>query len=162
MTLRGRALRMRTTWAIAATAAVALTGCQSQWYLQNESHNLLTTDVFVNTEPQGAEIRWDDVSIGPAPLRMPVEYDHVEQLWTRQNNVGARMREDWGTFGTIVGFIIWIPASLFHETEDRRVHVYGHNEFEVTARMRGYNDEYQDVKIEGEDEVHVRLRLDKR
>ena len=116
MTLRGTLL--------AVGVAVALTGCQSQWYLQNESHNLITTDVVVRSEPSGAEIRWDSVRIGVAPVKMPVEYDHVEQLWTRQTNIGARLREDWGTFGTIIGFPIWLPASLFHEVEDRRMHVY--------------------------------------
>jgi hypothetical protein len=154
MTLRG--------FALAAAAALTLAGCQSQYYLQNESHNLLTTDVIVRTEPSGAEIRWNDVSIGKSPLKMPVEYDHVEELWTRQTNVGARLREDWGTFGTIIGFPIWIPASFFHETEDVRRHKYGNNEFEITARMRGHNDEYRTIKIEGEEELEVRMVLDKR
>ena len=148
--------------ALAAAGALLLAGCQSQYYLQNESANLLTTDVVIHTEPSGADIRWNDVAIGKSPLKMPVEYDHVEQVWTRQQNVGARLREDWGTFGTIVGFPIWIPASFFHETQDIRKHVYGHNEFEVTPRMRGYADEYRKVKLEGEDAVEVRLILKER
>ncbi len=148
--------------AVAAVIALALAGCQSQWYLQNESDNLLTTDVVIRTEPPGAEVRWNDVPLGTSPLRMPVEYDHVEQLWSRQTNIGARLREDWGTWGTIIGFPIWIPASLIHETEDRRVHIYGHNQFDVTGRLRGYENAYRKVALEGEDEVEVRLVLRKR
>ena len=156
MTLRG------TTWAATAVLAIAATGCQSQYYLQMESPNKLTTDVVIRTEPSGADIRWNDVAIGRSPLRMPVEYNHTEQLWTRQTNVGARLREEWGTLGTIIGFPIWLPASLFHETEDVRRHVYGNNVFEVTARMRDHADTYRTVTLEGEDEVEVRIRLDER
>jgi len=156
MTLR------RTLSAAAAVLVLGLAGCRSQWYLQNEAHDLLTTDVVIRSYPTGADIRWDGVSLGPAPLRMPVEYDHVEQLWARQGSVGRRWCEEWGTFGAIIGFPIWVPAMLFHETEDRRVHVYGHNEFEVSARLAGHNEAWRNVKLQGEDSVNVRIRLEPR
>ena len=51
---------------------------------------------------------------------------------------------------------------FFHETEDVRRHKYGNNEFEITARLRGYNDEYRTIKIEGEEELEIRMVLDER
>jgi len=150
MKLRGVAL---------AAAGLALTACQSQWYLQHESSDKLVTDVVIRTDPADAEILWQNVSLGRAPLRMPVEYDHVEELWTRQTNVGAELRESWGTLGSIIGFPVWAVASLFHESEDRRRHVYGHNVFQAVARRPGYADAEREVRLEGEDEVEVRITL---
>ena len=93
---------------------------------------------------------------------MPVEYDHTEQLWSRQNNQGARMREDMGTVVTILTFPVWAIASLFHFSEDRRVHVYGNNTFTITMSKVGYDSVERVVELEGEDEVDVSIRLQKR
>ena len=142
--------------------ALLLTGCQSQWYEQHYVHNLITTDVVIRSEPAGARIQWETASIGKAPVRLPVEYDHTEQLWTRQNNQGARMREDMGTVMTILTFPVWAIASLFHTTEDRRRHVYGHNTFAIMLTKPGYNDAHRVIELEGEDEVDVMVRMKKR
>ena len=136
-----------------ALAGAALAGCQSQWYLQYETHDLVTTNVTVRTEPPGGRVSWNGVDLGPAPLRMPVEYHHTEQLWSRQSNVGARMRED-GSLNPLS-----VPASLIHETEDRRRHVYGGNRFEVVASKAGHADAYREIVLEGEDEVEIVLAL---
>ena len=147
---------------IALVGALLLTGCKSQWIQNHEVHNLVTTDVVIHTEPTRARLKWENVSIGKAPVRLPVEYDHTEQLWSRQNNQGARMREDMGPILTILTFPVWAIASFFHTTEDRRVHVYGNNEFTVSASATGHHTVEHAIKLEGEDEVNVSLRLEER
>jgi hypothetical protein len=147
---------------IALVGALLLTGCQSQWYMQHEVQNLITTEVVIHSDPEGGRIRWQNVPIGRTPVRLPVEYDHVEQLWTRQNNYGARMREDMGTVVTVLTFPVWMIASFFHTTEDRRRHLYGGNEFTVSISKSGYAIEERDVKLEGEDEVNLSVHLKKR
>ena len=147
---------------IALVGALLLTGCKSQWYQQHEVHNLVTTEVMLRSEPPGATIQWENVSIGKTPARLPVEYDHTEQLWTRQVNQGELMREDMGPVVKVLTFPIWGIASFFHTTQDRRRHVYGGNEFTVRMTLPGYQDAERQVQLQGEDEVDISMRLEKR
>ncbi len=139
---------------LTAAAALLLGGCQSQWYLQYETKDLVTTDVFVRSVPTGANITWNGVDLGPTPLKMPVEYTHVEQLWTRQTNKGAQMREAGSGWNPLS-----VPASVIHETQDRRRHVYKGNRFDVSAAASGHRDEMRPVVLEGEDELEIIFEL---
>jgi hypothetical protein len=124
---------------LAAPACLALgaAGCQSQWYLGPQQHDLVTTNVLVRTEPPGAFVAFNGVEQAKAPVRIPVEYNHVEQMWTRQTNT----------------------LLLFHHAEDRRRHVYGENRHTVSAHLPGHDDAEQVLVLEGEDEIEVLLRL---
>ena len=62
---------------------LALAGCQSQWYLQHDRPELATTDVIVRTDPSGAAVSLNGVPQNVAPVRIPIEYHHVEQLCPR-------------------------------------------------------------------------------
>ncbi len=141
---------------------VFLGGCQSQWYLEKERPNKVTTVMLVRSEPTGAAITFDERELDRAPLRMPVVYHHVEQLWKRQTNQGVRLRESWGTVGTIVGFPVWMIASFFQTTEDRRRHLYGENVHVVGAALPGHHRTSEQVTFEGQDEIEVTLTLQKR
>ena len=141
------------------TSVLLLAGCQSQWFLVTQRNDLVTTDLLVRTEPTGAPVSFNGVEMERAPFRLPVEYDHEEKLYERQTNVGAQLREDWGTVGTIIGFPIWGPASAFHRTEERRVHVYGRNRHVISASLGGYDEAWQELVLEGEDEIEVSLEL---
>jgi hypothetical protein len=147
---------------IALTGALLLAGCKSQWYQQHEVHNLITTEVTLRSEPSGANITWQNQSIGRTPARMPVEYDHTEQLWSRQVNQGELMREDMGPVVKILTFPVWGIASFFHTTQDRRRHVYSGNMFDVVVTKPGYQSASRQVELQGEDEVDVSFRLEKR
>ena len=116
---------------------VALSGCTSQWYLQFETSDLVTTDVVVRTVPEGATISVDGATQAKSPVRIPIEYDHIEQLWSRQAN----------------------KLLLFHYREDLRRHVYGHNKHVITAILRGHEDAEREIVLEGEDEVIVEIPL---
>ncbi len=136
-----------------------LAGCQSAYVLDHEARELVQTEVVVRSAPEGAEIRFDGRSFGPAPLRMPIEYDHTEQLYLRQTNFGADMREGMSGLTTVLTFPVWAVASLFHHKEELRRHVYGRNEFAVTASLPGRPVAERRVKLEGEDVVEVELEL---
>jgi hypothetical protein len=122
---------------VAGLALGLLPGCTSQWYMGGERAELVTTVVRVDTEPQGAVVYFNGVRQAAAPVRIPVEYDHVEQLWSRQNN----------------RFLV------YHYREDRRRHVYGNNVHTVAAHLPGHVEAEQVVTLEGQEEVAVTLRL---
>lgn len=136
-----------------------LPACQSQWYKQSERRELVTTEILVDTKPTGAEISFNGVPQGRAPLLIPVEYLHIEEIWSRQSNHGARMREDMSAVESIVTAPAWGAASAAHYTEDRIRHVYGANEHVLTAYAPGYDEGYQEVSLEGEERVEVVLSL---
>ena len=146
----------------ALAGALLLTGCQSQWIFQHKVDNLITTDVLIQSDPAGGSIQWDNVGIGRTPVRLPVEYYHSEQLWSRQSNYGASMRQDMGAIVTVLTFPVWAIASIGHFTEDRRRHVYGNNRFTVKVEKTGYTPTERTVELEGEDEVSVSVRLKSR
>lgn len=147
---------------LAVVLLLALAGCQSQWYLQHDRPELVTTHVIVRTDPPKAAVSLNGVPQNVAPVRIPIEYHHIEELWTRQSNYGARMREDWAPIVQIVTLPIWGVASFFHFNEDRRRHKYGGNTHELTARKMGYHDARQVLVLEGEAEVEVTLSLHER
>jgi hypothetical protein len=139
--------------------ALALAGCQTQWFLEGETSDIVETRVRVDTDPAGAWVSFNGVAQAKAPVIIPVLYDHTEQLWARQSNEGARMRDGMSTVVQIVTFPVWAVASLFHFREDKRRHVYGGNQHTVSAAMRGRLEAYQALELEGEAEVEVRLVL---
>lgn len=152
---------MRRTLPLLLTSAALLltTGCQSQWYKQNERRELVTTELLIDTKPAGGEISFNGVPQGRAPLLIPVEYVHVEEIWSRQSNHGARLREDMSTVESIVTAPAWGAASAAHYTEDRVRHVYGGNEHVITAYLSGHDEGYREITLEGEDRIEVVLSL---
>jgi len=145
--------------ALIAALSIPLAACQSQWYLEVENAEVVTTEVVVRTSPAGAHVAFDGVRQGQAPIRIPVEYFHTQQLWSRQNNQGARMREDMSTPVQILTFPVWGIASFFHYTEDARRHVYSAHRHVVSAALKGRQEASRDVVLEGEAEYVVDLEL---
>lgn len=135
-------------------------GCAAAWMRQGESRDIVRTNVVVDTDPPGAMVTFNAVKMDRAPVRIPVEYDHVAQRWARQNNYGSKIREDTGTIGTILLFPIWLPASIVQFREEMVRHVYGGNRHVVGAWADGHADASQEITLEGEDEIRVTLRLE--
>lgn len=144
---------------VKVTGLLLLSACQSQYYLQHDESEIVTTNVLVETAPTGAWVAFDGVRQAKSPVRIPVEYTHTEQLWSRQSNHGAKMREEWSTVGVILGFPIWGVASFFHYKEDVRRHVYSNNHHEVTATMKGRQEHTRTLDLNGEEEIRVELEL---
>ena len=139
--------------------AAALGACQSPWYRQQEHGEIVTTHVIIHTEPAGATVYFNGTRQAAAPVDIPVEYHHVEELWVRQNNHGARMREGWSKLVTFVTFPIWGVASFFHYEDQVRRHVYGGNRHTVSASLKGHQEAFEKIELEGEAEVRVDLTL---
>ena len=140
-------------------AVLISAGCKSAWFEDKSYTDLVVTDLIVRTSPAGAAVEIGGEERGKSPLKMPVQYPHTMTTYQRQTNVGQSLRDSWGTIGTIIGFPIWIPASLFHTTEERRLHEYGSNKFEVSAYLAGHDEKWQDVELQGEDTFEVDLTL---
>ena len=104
--------------------AASAVGCQSRWFSVSENRDAVTTNVHVTTTPAGALVSMDDIALDNAPFTLPVEYEHREETWRRQTNAGAVMRERTGLIGTVLLFPFWLPASLFHTSEDTIRHTY--------------------------------------
>ena len=143
-------------------AVLALSACQTQWFLERDYGELVTTEVVVKTDPPNAHVSFDGVRMAKSPVRIPVEYHHSDQLWSRQNNYGARMREDWSTTMQIIGFPVWGIASFFHFSEDMQRHVYSANQHVVSATLKGHHEASEELLLEGEAEVVVELKLEKK
>lgn len=154
---------MRGRSAVLALALVlaAATGCQTPWILEEERPELVRTDVRIESGPPGAMVSLNGVQQDRAPLIIPIEYHHVEQLWARQNNAGAAMREDWPVWAQVIGFPVWGIASFFHFAEENRRHVYGANRHVVSAYLRDHRETIREITLEGEDSVTVDLVLEK-
>ena len=151
-----------TVVAASLVAAVATPGCAAPWYRQGDSKYIVLTYVVADTDPPGAMVTFDGVQMDRAPVRIPVEYDHVEEHWARQSNYGVKIREDTGTLGTILLFPIWIPASIVQFREDLVRHTYGGNRHTVAAWADGHLDASQEITLEGEEQVDVNLHLPSR
>jgi hypothetical protein len=146
---------------LCAAAALA-TGCSTQWYPGYSKRDVVRTDVVIRSEPRGATITFNGVRQPvPAPIRIPVEYDHTETRYERQSNYGQRMREDMGPVLSIVTFPVWMVASLFHYKEDLRRHEYGGNRHVIDAWLKGYDDAHEEILLEGEGEHPVDIKLTK-
>lgn len=150
---------MRPRAAIAPAAALLAAGCQSQWVQENEHSEIVRTDLLVRTEPTGALVFLNRRRMDAAPVRIPIEYEHVTQQWFRQSNYGAQLRESWGPVGTILGFPIWLPASFFHGTQEMKRHVYASNVHVVAAELEGYYRAEATVELHGEEQKDVTLTL---
>jgi len=150
---------LRPAKALLATLALAAPGCAGSWFRQGETRDIVLTHVVVDTDPPGATVAFNGIRMERAPVRIPVEYDHVTEHYARQSNYGLRMREATGTLGTILLFPVWLPASLFQVRELKRRHVYGGNRHTVTATADAHRDAAQEIILEGEEEVLVTLRL---
>ena len=142
----------------AALTALTATGCQSQWYLQQEHEQVVRTEVLVRTDPTGATVWFDKTRIDTSPVVIPVEYAYTTEQGERQTNVGAQMREDLGIVGTILLFPIWIPASFFHTRDEMKRHVYGSNRHVISARTDAAQAE-QTIELAGETRVEVTIAL---
>ena len=149
--MRTPRLSALTLLAVLATAPA----CQTQWFQVTANEDTVTTTVRVRSNPTGAKILRNETDIGPAPLDMPVRYPHKTSLWERQTNLGATLRDSWGTVGTIIGFPIWLPASLIHLKEEKYRHEYGSNRFVLSALLPGYDEGWREVDLNGEDEIDV-------
>ncbi len=156
---------------VVAAAALAA-GCNSQWFPGFSHSDIARTDVVIRTEPPGATIVMTRVDASsqasspdtlrlptPSPVRQPIEYDHVETLYERQNNYGAQMREGMHPVVQVLTFPVWAVASFFHFREEKHRHEYGNNKYVVTAQMPGRDDAEQSIVLEGEAEHPVLLKL---
>jgi hypothetical protein len=143
-------------------AAAAAPGCAGSWFRQGESIYIVRTEVVVDTDPPGAMVLFDGVNLDRAPIRLPVEYDHVSERWARQSNYGVLIREGTGLLGTILLFPIWLPASILQLREEVTRHTYGGNRHVVGAWAEGFEDASREITLEGEAEVQVGLRLERR
>jgi hypothetical protein len=125
---------------LVVAGALLATGCTSQWYPGFERRDIVRTDVEIRTEPPGATIYMNGTKLAsPSPLRQPIEYDHVERLYERQNNV----------------------AMVYHYKEDLRRHEYAGNRYKFEARLPGYYDTAEEVVLEGEAQKVVTIKLPK-
>lgn len=138
---------------------LALGACQSQWFMEHDQSEIVTTNVLVFTQPEGARVDLNGVYQADAPVRIPIEYSHTEQLWSRQTNAGARMREGMSPVVQVLTFPVWLIASVFHSTEDVRRHVYDGNRHSVRASAPQHQELTRVVQLEGEDEIRVELVL---
>lgn len=156
---RGTLLRAATAMA-ALSVMVALSGCRTPWYKQTEQADVARTDIRVDTVPDGADVYFDGKHIGKSPLILPVEYDHVVELWARAGNPGADLREATGPVGTVLLAPVWIVASIPQRREEQRRNVYGGNVHELRARWTedGSTDAVEQVTLTGEESISVTLR----
>jgi hypothetical protein len=143
----------------AAALALLLAGCQSQWIQQGEHSEVVRTELLVRTEPTGAMVSLNRTKMDVAPVRIPIEYEHVTEQWFRQSNYGEHLRDSTGVVGTILLFPIWLPASLFHGKQEMKRHVYASNLHTVKAQLDGYYPAEQQVELKGEEQVDVLLAL---
>jgi hypothetical protein len=163
---------MRLAAPASVVAAALACGCSSQWFEGYEHSDIAHTDVVIRTEPSGAQIYMTLLESpnthttvearlldGLSPVRQPIEYDHVDTLWERQQNYGSNMREQMGTIAQILTFPVWAVASLFHYREEKHRHEYGSNTFLVTAHVKGREDAETTIVLEGEAEKRVLLKL---
>jgi hypothetical protein len=163
---------MRIAAPVAVVAAALLCGCNSQWFPGYAHEDIARTDLTIRTEPPGATVVMTRVeSAGdptptetkklpaPSPVLQPVEYDHVETLYQRQSNYGTQMREGMGPVMVVLTFPIWAIASIFHYSEEKHVHEYGHNTFVVSAYAPGREDAETTIVLEGEAKKDVLLKL---
>jgi hypothetical protein len=140
--------------------ALAAAGCTSQWYEGPSTRDVVTTDVVVHTEPEGATILFNGKEQkAPSPIRVPVRYDHTTTMWERQTNAGESMREGMGTLTTILTFPIWGIASFFHSKEEVLRHTYEGGTHQVTALLPGYDQADETVTLKGEAEKTVTIPL---
>lgn len=156
-----RTILRSAAFATAAFAVVAaLSGCRTPWYKQDEKADIVRTDIRISTVPDGASVYFDGKHIGQAPLILPLEYDHVIELWARAGNPGADMRDAVGPVGTVLLFPVWLIASIPQRREEQRRNVYGGNVHEVRARWSqgGEDDAFQQITLNGEESFEVTLR----
>ena len=140
--------------------ALLAAGCSSQWFEVTSNNDIVRTDIVIRTEPAGATLTFDGVrQIKPTPIRLPVEYDHIETLYERQANYGSRMREGMSGFVEVLAFPVWGIASFFHYRNETRRHTYGGNIHTILAEMTGRDDAQATVTLEGEAEHPVTLKL---
>lgn len=144
----------------ALAAAVLAAGCSSQWYPGFSKADVARTDVIVRTEPEGATVLFNGVvQKQVSPIRIPVDYDHVETVYERQTNAGLAMREGMSPLAQVLTFPVWAVASFFHYSEDVRRHEYGNNVHTVSAYAPGRDEVQETIRLEGEAEREVRLVL---
>jgi len=154
---------VRAVAAVGAASLAALGGCSSQWFQVYAHPDIARTDLVVRTEPAGATVvlvaedgaKRQEV----APFRVPIEYDHVETMYERQNNYGSQMREGMSPVVQVLTFPVWGIASFIHFREEKRRHEYGHNKFAATAFASGRADAEETIVLEGEAEHPVTLKL---
>ena len=146
---------------IAALACVTLAaGCSSQWYAGNSKRDIARTDVIIHTQPEGATVVFDGhAQPEPSPIKIPVEYDHVETVWERQSNYGTRMLDGMNPIVAVLTFPVWAVASFFHYREDTRRHEYGGNSHVISAYIPGRDEAQETITLEGEAQVTVNLSL---
>ena len=153
---------MRTAPHYCAAALLLLCGCRSQWYPGVAHHDIVRTNVLIRTEPSGARIRFNGKEMpSPAPIRVPVDYDHYETMYERQTNAGADMREGESTLTQVVTAPVWLAASAVHHAEEVRRHEYAGNQHEITAWLPGYEEAVVTITLEGEAERQVTLKLER-
>lgn len=143
-------------------AALLAAGCSSQWYPGVQHSDVARTDVVIHTVPEGATIEFGGRrQSAPSPIRVPVNYDHTVTMYERQSNHGASMREGMSPVVQVLTFPVWAIASFFHYREEMKRHEYGGNVHEIVARLAGYAEARQTVRLEGEAEVPVTLTLER-
>lgn len=152
-------VRMRHAAATTLLALAAAPGCSSKWFRQGESVYIVRTDVVVRTQPTAADVTFNGVRMAQAPVKIPVEYDHVAERYVRQSNYGVAIRESTGVVGTILLFPVWLPASIIQFREEMTRYVYGNNRHTVGASLPGRQDASQEITLEGQAEFPVELRL---
>jgi hypothetical protein len=141
-------------------AALAAAGCSSQWYPGYAHQDICRTDIVIRTVPEGATIRFDDKQQpSPAPIRIPIEYDHTETMWERQTNAGEDMRESMHPVFQVLTFPVWGIASFFHHKESLRRHEYGGNKHAVSALLPGFDEGYEEITLAGEAEFPLTMKL---
>ena len=163
---------MRSGAKVAVAAVLVAGGCSSQWYPGYAHPNIARTDVVIRTEPSGATIVMTRVGESGqpwtvesrklqsvSPVRQPIEYDHVETLYERQQNYGADMREGMHPVLQVLTFPVWAVASFFHFRQEKRRHEYGNNKFVVMAYLPDREDAEETIVLEGEAEHPVLLKL---
>lgn len=155
-----RAVRRAALTAAVCALLASLSGCRTPWYKQQEKADIVRTDVRVSSVPDGASIYFDGKHVGEAPLILPVEYDHVIELWARAGNPGADIRDSVGPVGTVLLFPVWLIASIPQRREEQRRNVYGGNVHEVRARWSqgGADDVFEQITLNGEESFEVTLR----
>ena len=151
---------MRLAGRLVPIAALVAAGCTTQWYEVNSYPDIARTDLVIRTEPSGALLIFDGRrEEKSSPVRLPVEYDHVETLYERQYSDGTRMREGMNPILQVLTFPVWGIASFFHYREELHRHTYGNNVHTILAAKSGYEEAEETVTLEGEAEHPVTLQL---
>lgn len=117
-----------------------LAGCaSSRWkYIRERPSAKAVTKVKVTTEPAGAEISVNGNYQAKSPVEIPVRYPYIVRLYERRE---------------------MLP---YPHVEEREVPIYSGNVFRFDANLLGYRGATKSVALQGEEQVEVHIRLEKR